>query len=178
MRKLASIALIAGLAALAAAVNDVVAFSQADARWRNERLGNSNLTIGQAGCVVTSLASVWRVWENGWDPKTVNNELKRVGGFSGPNVVWAKSRYFRTLKDWSAVAADTPYLNARLDEGCLVVVQTMIGAGRRDPHWVLVYKREGVRYRIMDPLYGDKTFFADRYGDPKRWIYKAAFYKR
>lgn len=57
--------------------------SQTEAQWKDKKLGFSNLTIGQAGCVVTSIGNMTSL-----HPDYVNDQLKAHGGFQGAAVVW------------------------------------------------------------------------------------------
>lgn len=59
--------------------------SQRDQRWAKKKLGNSNLTIGDYGCVITSLAMMLDT-----TPDKINEYLKKHGGFQGALVVWDK----------------------------------------------------------------------------------------
>jgi hypothetical protein len=59
--------------------------SQKDPRWKNIPLGNSTLTIGTDGCLITSLASIADL-----NPILVNEALKTAGAFDGALVVWDK----------------------------------------------------------------------------------------
>lgn len=58
-------------------------YSQNDPRWRRQHLGNSNLTIGADGCVITSLGML-----SDRTPDDVNGTLRTHGGFQGAAVIW------------------------------------------------------------------------------------------
>jgi hypothetical protein len=65
-------------------------FSQRDPKWRYDKLGFSNLTLGGYGCLITSLASM--LYYFGYrdeTPKTVNAKLKKNKGFVGALLVWS-----------------------------------------------------------------------------------------
>ena len=53
------------------------ALSQRDSRWSNTKLGNTNLTLGKYGCLVTSLAML-----KGTTPDKVNSALVKENGFT------------------------------------------------------------------------------------------------
>ncbi len=57
-------------------------YSQRDPKWVNEQLGNSNLTLGTASCLITCLAIL-----SDKTPSEVNTLLKTNNGFSGPLVI-------------------------------------------------------------------------------------------
>jgi len=57
-------------------------FSQRDPRWTRNQLGTSpTLTIGQAGCLITALASVLVDWGVNTDPGRLNRWLRDHGGY-------------------------------------------------------------------------------------------------
>lgn len=53
-------------------------YSQNDPEWKNVKLGNSNLTIGNYGCYITSLGML-----SNTRPDIVNDLLKKEGLFKG-----------------------------------------------------------------------------------------------
>jgi hypothetical protein len=62
-------------------VAKVVAFSQRDPRWAAEPLGTSQLTLGQAGCLVTAAAALLASWGHVWNPQTLNVFLRQSHGY-------------------------------------------------------------------------------------------------
>lgn len=65
---------------------NITPLSQRDPRWKNKKLGTSNVTIGNYGCFITSIAMVL-----GTTPDIVNNTLKDNGGYyKGNLVIWQK----------------------------------------------------------------------------------------
>lgn len=60
-------------------------FSQNDTRWKSNLLGNSNLTIGSSGCLITSLGMI-----SDTNVDVVNTKLKAVKGFTEALVIWNK----------------------------------------------------------------------------------------
>ena len=66
-----------------ATIIDIPPLSQKDPRWKDVKLGNSNLTIGSDGCLVTNFAMVFGV-----TPVEFNERMKEVGGFTGARVYW------------------------------------------------------------------------------------------
>jgi hypothetical protein len=53
------------------------ALSQRDSKWSNTKLGNTNLTLGKYGCLITSLAML-----KGTTPDKVNSALVKGNGFT------------------------------------------------------------------------------------------------
>ena len=56
---------------------------QNDEKWQNVRLGNSSITIGKWGCLLTSATMMLNGIGHKETPETVNEKMKRVGGFDG-----------------------------------------------------------------------------------------------
>ena len=65
---------------------DVVAYSQRDPRWADERLGTGELSIGQVGCLVSAAASMLASWGVATDPHRLNEFVLRTFGFVDDNL--------------------------------------------------------------------------------------------
>lgn len=65
-------------------------YSQKDSRWKNAKLGNSNLNFYSYGCFVTSYANILEHYGRGLTPLEVNDVGKACGAFSGANLVAQK----------------------------------------------------------------------------------------
>lgn len=66
-------------------------YSQLDPRWKDVKLGFSELTIGGFGCTVTCLTN-WlnRVFNYDLKPDVVNEKLKDAGAFIGALIYWKR----------------------------------------------------------------------------------------
>jgi archaellum component FlaC len=70
--------------------------SQNDPKWKNEKLGFSNETIGNFGCVITCLANLFEI-----TPLQMNEWMKQNGAFVNGNLTyWAKIPGF-IYRGWS-----------------------------------------------------------------------------
>ncbi|MEJ5226223.1 MAG: hypothetical protein WHV44_17305, partial [Anaerolineales bacterium] len=58
-----------------------VRYSQQDPRWKDGKLGFSNLTLGTHGCALTAVAMLLRGFGFEIRPDSLNDRLKTVGGF-------------------------------------------------------------------------------------------------
>lgn len=129
----------------------MIYYSQRDSRWKDDRFGAT--TIGTHGCLITALAQLLLI--NGYDetPKTVNDKLRAVGGFTGPNnnlLIWgAIERVFEAKGHYAAAYNNDLVLDAiEKYGGCIVRVDaSRIGASE---HWVL-YVGNG---QMIDPWTG------------------------
>lgn len=76
--------------------------SQNDPKWKHTPLGSNPETIGQVGCVITSVAAILQYKGVDTDPQRLNAEVNRVGGYvSGNLFVWDALRriYPNTIQD-------------------------------------------------------------------------------
>jgi regulator of replication initiation timing len=132
----------------------MIYYSQRDPLWANDSLGSTR--IGTHGCLVTALAQLLLI--NGYQetPKTVNQKLKSVNGFSGPNnnlLIWgAIEKVFNAKGYWTTQPFNNGVVLNTIEKygGCLVRVDgSRIGATQ---HWVL-YIGKG---EMIDPWTGVK----------------------
>ena len=66
-------------------------YSQRDPKWANNKLGTSNHTIGQSGCVITSICNL--LLKHGYEitPDEANERIKNAGGYANGNlIIWSK----------------------------------------------------------------------------------------
>jgi len=154
---------------------------QQDARWKNKLLGYSNLTIGGWGCLIVTLAM-----RLGLTPDAVNNRLKAVGGFTGANVYWQMVQVaFPELTDFQYIEcywtlAPLDRINSRLAEGVPVHVHVDLynETAEMEQHWVLIKGKIGDDYIANDPWTGEEISFKEAYGDPARWIFRVASWRK
>jgi len=151
-------------------INLPIIYSQWDTRWNNELLGFNTVSpfnIHNYGCLITCLAMVSRYYGYKFDPKIVNDKLKKIGGFvGGGNYVWGGLS--QIAKGVTELLTNTPSLltDARvgeikdaLDSGYPVMVQIDYNPKtvKNDMHYVLLtgYNPEDENdFTIVDPLGG------------------------
>jgi hypothetical protein len=140
------------LSILAALPCSVTPYSQNDPSWQNDVMRTCGLTIGTAGCALTSTAMVFCYYDAATNPKTLNNCLgtcacdlcwgTAASSCSGGKATWKDFIDF----SWSAM-------------------QTELSAGRPPilkltktwDHWVVVIAGSGSSvsgYTILDPADG------------------------
>jgi len=154
---------------------------QRDDRWKNKLLGYSQLTIGGYGCLITTIAM-----RLGTTPDAVNDRLKAVGGYTGANVYWQMVMVaFSELTDFQYiecywVPAPLGKIDSRLAEGVPVHVHVDLynETSSMEQHWVLIVGKEGDDYVMNDPWTGKQGSFRATYGDPARWIFRIASWRK
>ena len=68
---------------------ELVRHSQRDPKWKDKKLGDSSLTLGYFGCAVSAVAMLLSGHGYKEDPDSLNEKLKKSGGFMGAAIVWA-----------------------------------------------------------------------------------------
>ena len=135
---------------------------QFGASWSKIRLGSSNLTIGSAGCLATSVAML--IAKSGvptkisgdFNPGTFVQFLNKNGGFQGALFVWGSvSKVAPSFKYKNAVGVSglsrqqkLSKVKALLDKGAYVVAEVKGPTGQ---HWVAVDGISGNDVLMMDP---------------------------
>jgi len=169
---------------------DVVAFSQRDARWADERLGTGELSIGQAGCLLAAVAGMLASWWVSTDPHRLNEFVLHSYGFMDGNLfVFASvdglGCRFVEFVECERRPAPIARLAGALNEGCGVAacVDATPG-GALEQHWVRILNLTERSGWIVDPWQapGDEKIDLSKYltagWDPARGIFAAAIYRR
>ena len=131
---------------------------QNDEKWKNCKLGNSNETVGGWGCLLTSVTMMLNGIGYNETPETVNEKMKKAGGFQGalfiPSYlpyIWPKSAY-RDMQPCENSPAPIAQIDAAVAAGKPVILQVdwnkQVGI---QTHFVLVKEKKGEDYVIYDP---------------------------
>jgi hypothetical protein len=169
----------------------IVAFSQRDPRWANERLGTSEYTLGQAGCLVTAAAALLASWGADTDPRRLNEYLRQVGGYvEGGLFVFASvnglaGARFEEFIDCPDVAAPVERLRQKIARGAGVLACfDFVPGGSVQTHWTWLLRLDLEDGQLMDPWQppGQEAAPLSRYlaagWTPARGIFQAAVYHR
>ena len=131
---------------------------QNDEKWKNVKLGNSGETIGGWGCLLTSVTMLLNGIGYNETPDSVNEKMKRAGGFQGaffiPSVVpyvWPNCAY-RDMQSCESYPAPIAQIDAAIAAGKPVILQVDWNkdAGVQT-HFVLVKEKKGDDYILYDP---------------------------
>jgi Bacterial SH3 domain len=131
---------------------------QNDEKWQNVKLGNSSITIGKWGCLLTSVTMMLNGIGYKETPETVNAKMRQVGGFDGPlfipsylPYVWANCGW-RAMQDCKSYPAPIADIDAALNAGKPVILQVDWSKEVDvQTHFVLVKEKKGNDYVIYDP---------------------------
>ena len=131
---------------------------QNDEKWKNVQLGNSPETIGGWGCLLTSATMMLNGIGYSETPDTVNDKMKKAGGFQGaffiPSLmpyIWPNCAY-RDMQSCESYPAPIAQIDEAIAAGKPVILQVdwnqQVGV---QTHFVLVKEKKGNDYVIYDP---------------------------
>jgi len=135
------------------ALRDSVVYSQKDARWASDLLGNTNDSMGSDGCLVTSASMALTNLGFQTSPKDLNNRLTQTKSYTKKG--WLIWDGIRRVTDGRAVATyydkvDAPTIDACLRRGAYPMVQFYLPSGRS--HWAMIVKHDARGFHMRDPL--------------------------
>lgn len=136
-------------------------FSQLDPAYRYVRLGNSPYTIGQYGCLITSIAMVSTFYGRRVTPA---NMATITSNFNSEGYLIKQPPDPVTFSSMSSSPVNWPTVNAELDSGHPVIVSiyiSSVGAINSDgsSHFIVLHGRSNGKYLMHDPL-GDGRSYA------------------
>jgi hypothetical protein len=168
-------------------------FSMRDPRWYAARLGTSNQTIGLAGCLITSIASM--LCDIGYEttPAAFNDWLVANGGYaSGNEFVWASIEKLgaKVVNDIEYSVGhptdeEIAFLRSFMRNGYHIIVKVDIDLATRkvDQHYVrlLAIDENNANADIMDPWprpdEGNLIRLCPRYGKTLKYaLWRAVIY--
>jgi hypothetical protein len=130
----------------------VPSFCQADARWSNDRLGNTPAPLGAEGCAVSSAAMVLASYGVDTDPGRLNKLVTAADGYVGNGWLdWDKAAEVTGNIAKKVYEADASYrlIDENLRRGNPVIVRLRTGGGTT--HFVVIAGKEGYDYLVRDP---------------------------
>ena len=169
-----------------------IAYSQRDVEWAEDRLGTSKeYTMGTAGCLVTSVASMLSdLTDRPVSPGELNLWLRENKGYaSGALFVFSSVASFGVrvaeMIHCQATPAPIKHMSEALGDGAVIIVQVdSKPGGALNQHWVRVLSIDEKDGQIMDPWqYPGKEFTTlSRYfatdWTVERAIFTVAIYQR
>ncbi|MFA5076754.1 MAG: C39 family peptidase, partial [Patescibacteria group bacterium] len=132
-------------------------FSQLDSRWSGDHLGGSKWTIGDSGCVITSIAMAMTIFGIDTDPKRLNEWLSGNGGYNDNGYLnWGQIGTY-SKKIGGAVVQITSSGGSFLEEiarGYPVLLKTTVKYrdGTWGDHYILGVGYDDANQYVEDPL--------------------------
>jgi len=135
------------------------ALYQNDPRWEDDKLGfDPQVTIGEWGCLLTALTMVANGFGCSETPKSLNNKLKKSGGFQSALVIPAilprvcPTARYKDVLFCEKTPAPIAKVDAALAAGMPVIVQVdRSPKANLQSHWVVLYTKKGKDYLMLDP---------------------------
>lgn len=137
---------------------DRSAYLQKDKRWANERLGNSQDTLGTDGCLVTSTAMALSNLGFETNPSDLNKRLTAHDSFTPRGwLIWDGVRKVTGGKARAIFhdTVDDPTIQSCLKNGDYPLVQFYLPNGRS--HWAMIVRQSEKGYHMRDPLRESKS---------------------
>jgi hypothetical protein len=131
---------------------DVPLFRQADDRWRSDRLGKTEASLGAEGCAVAAAAMVLASYGADTDPGRLNKLVTEADGYVGNGwLVWEKAA--EVTGDIARKAYEGEPSHRLIDENLArrnpVIVRLRTEGGTT--HFVVIAGKEGYDYLTRDP---------------------------
>ena len=154
-------------------------WSQKDPRWAKDRMGSSNITLEQEGCLVTIVSIHLNFLGIDTDPKRYNAALTKLHGYQSPNfmywqmpaIMWPNQIAMKEYQWFNNGTGWEPLAESIVASGRPVLAQV-----RSTPmqHWVLLLGKLNNLWYCLDPLYGTVSALTDRYNK----VFRLASYTR
>lgn len=150
-------------------------YSQRDPRWKDIPIGESKLTIGGYGCLITAIGMML-----GEDPVSAHNKLVQAGLIGYPTCLACLNSFY-VERAWPR-QVETVYISRRFpqpvpdnelnklishlasEEPAIVEVDIRPQTRRLDQHFVLAVGMKGDLIIVHDPWIGEKISLTPRYG--------------
>jgi len=158
---------------------NITPLSQRDPKWAERLLGTSNLTIGEAGCLLTVITMVANYFGADLWPNELDVLLEYVGGYEQKNLfAWfAVGRVAPITVYDSGTCFDEPApmdkLHKHIEEGRPVICKVDDWRGVRNDkreHYVLMIEND----QCIDPWFGEVRPMAN----PARDVLSFYVYRR
>ena len=135
------------------ALRDSVIYSQKDARWGSDNLGNTRDTMASDGCLVTATSMALTNLGFQTNPKDLNKRLTKTKSYTPKG--WLIWDGIRRVTDGRAVATyydkvDASTIDSCLRDGQYPMVQFYLPNGRS--HWAMIVRHDSRGYHMRDPL--------------------------
>lgn len=130
-------------------------YLQNDARWAQEKIGNSKYSMGEAGCLLTSVANVLSDLDIDITPQEVNEKLTEADGYLGADLIWYKLHEIIPETDYKYKRIfNGATIEKDLKNGLLPIVNVRFNK-TGVTHWVVIVGAKDGDFLIIDPA--DRT---------------------
>lgn len=139
-------------------VATVPIYLQNDLRWKNDKIGGSQQTLGAVGCTVCCVSMALAHHGIDLPPNLLNELLKANDGYTQRGwLKWNTVSKITNSRDWNNQIRfyipnkpSTTIIDAALQAGEPVIAKILLND--RIYHWVLIVGKEGNDYLVKDSL--------------------------
>lgn len=131
--------------------------SQRDERWAGRRIGSSDMSLLEVGCLITDVAMVYNKYGDSRTPADIASEVDRFFSSTALMLIPWRGPGGRT---YTPIAISQ--IESELSGGNPVIVG--VYAGSYGTHYVTLVKKEGNDFIMYDPYYGPDLVFTSKYG--------------
>lgn len=167
---------------------NILPLNQRDERWKLKKLGFSDVTIGNYGCVLTCHSMIMNYFGHEMLPDVLNEVYKTKEVFDNFSYInfYKAGAVFPDVKakemyDCLDVPCDLSKIDAELNKKQPVIARVDFDTNpstKEDWHYILIIgKTDDGHYIINDPWTGETYFFDAKYGEPSRFIYGLRIYE-
>ena len=133
-------------------------YSQRDPRWCNQFIGNSNDTLGEVGCYISSIAMTY---------KKLGSDISPSAYAANSSNFWSNTAYMLNPVPpsgytYKQVSYSASTLDNELKAGRYVIAQMKMNSGI-GMHFIVIISGNSGSYKIHDPWFGADQNFSDRY---------------
>lgn len=136
-------------------VSETIFYSQNDSRWKEDRLGDSDFTMGKSGCLVTCMAAAIQMENlamNGLTPGDLNQYFAKRGVYDAQgNLQWTVLRALGGLQIELPQQVHSNEVTEHLRRKIYPIVRVRM-KGLGNFHYVLIVGAENGTFLCVDPL--------------------------
>lgn len=132
-------------------------FNQNDPKWKNNKIGISNASVGKYGCAISSLAMLFQYYGIDTDPGILAKEPM----FTNRGLIyWPEEwRYLDLVMNRSRKPVDWMRIDQEIKNNHPVIVFIKVGTGNRKGHYVVIHNKDkNGQYVVHDPYYGPNIY--------------------
>lgn len=136
-------------------------YNQRDIKWGSQLIGNSNSSMAEYGCLVTSMAMIASHYGKSLDPGQIA---------ASNNPFWLNTAYMNLGGSWSVNGVSMTrtrigYSSSSIDAELAAGRPVIVGIGSGPDHFLVIKSKENDKYIMRDPFTqnGKDIPFTDKY---------------
>lgn len=131
-------------------------YNQRDSLWGNNYLGQSNVTLADAGCLVTSMAMIITHYGKSATPKDIASNVDNFASYYPTYLRQGDLTINGTVVNRTRIQSDKSYAKSSLDseltKGKPVIIGVSPYGSSQPEHFIVVKSKDGDDYLINDPF--------------------------